>query len=127
MVLVARSPAAPESLASAPLIFVPTLAVADIDAFTPSLYIMPGVQPVTARPALQRLRIQRGVDYRLPAFAALAAEVGQPGSSGLSYIRSWTRDFDALVLLGPPGPNPLPGLLRPAGAGTDFRIYRVAR
>jgi hypothetical protein len=126
-ILVARSPAATDADSSAPVIFVPTLAVHDIGAFTPSLYTMAGVQPVSPRPALERLRIQAGVDYRLPPFALLAAEARSPGSSRRSYLASWTRDFDALILIGPSGANPLPAHLLPATAGRAFAIYRLKR
>ncbi|WP_114229097.1 MULTISPECIES: hypothetical protein [Sphingomonas] len=123
--LVARAPGAAERYSSAPIVFVPTLAVHDIHAFTPSLYTMPGVQPVAPRPAVAPLHIDKGLDYRLPPFALLAGEVRRPGSSGRTYLADWPHAYDALVLIGPPVANPWSDRLRPVAATAQATIYRL--
>lgn len=108
-----------------PIYHAPTLAVHYADAFVPSLFTATGKQPVTARPAYQRLDVPYGGPVPIAILKAIAAESGMTDVP--AYIRTWHRDFDYLYLVGPAAPNPIPDLLQELQASSRFVLYRIRK
>src|ERR1700733_5464104 len=92
-----------------PMAYAPTLAVHYANAFVPNLFTAVGKQPVQARAAIRRLAIPYGGPMPIRVLAAIAA--GQTSSGIQTFVRTWTRDYDYLYVLGPHVANPLPNLL----------------
>src|SRR5262249_10637036 len=99
----------PSDLRDYPMFNVPTLAVHYADAFSPHLCPAPGNQPVTPRAPWRRLEFpeQGFLPVKLLEYVAEhEAPAGTP-----PFVRSWTRDFDYLYLIGSSIPNPMPDRL----------------
>lgn len=122
---VARAPEPPESFAP-PLMYLTALAVIERGAFDPTLFTLPGQQPLALRGPYRELG---------DALTVLLAEAPVP-------LRAWRTPplpllldgdgrallagFDYLVLLYPEGPaNPDPGALTALHRARLFHLYRV--
>lgn len=112
-------------LSEYPIYNVPVLAVQYADAFVPNLFTAAGKQPVTAKPAWQRLDVPYSGPVPL-AVLKVIAEQGAPHGTP-TFIRSWPKDFDFLYLLGPHVANPMPDLLEQIMAAPRFTLYRIRK
>jgi hypothetical protein len=108
-----------------PMAYAPTLAVHYANAFVPDVFTAVGKQPVQARVAVQRLAIPYGGPMPLRVLTAIAA--GQASSDIPPFVRTWTRDYDYLYVLGPRVANPLPGLLEELDSSARFVLYKIHR
>ena len=107
----------------------PTLAVYYSKAFVSSLYTLPGQHAVQLRPDLKRLEVNGKTETYEPPSSATLQIIAQGGKApnAPQYIADWTRDFDYVYLLGPPGPNVLPDVLEELTAERRFTLYRVRK
>ena len=108
-----------------PMFYAPTLAVHYANAFVPNLFTAVGKQPVQPRAAVARLAIAYGGPMPMNVLTALAA--GRMSPDVPPFIRSWTRDYDYLYVLGPPGANPLPDRLEELDRSARFALYKIRR
>jgi hypothetical protein len=108
-----------------PMFYAPTLAVHYANAFVPNLFTAVGKQPVQARAAVERLAISYGGPMPMNVLTALAAGLMSPDVP--PFVRSWTRDYDYLYVIGPPGPNPLPDRLEELDRSARFVLYKIRR
>jgi hypothetical protein len=108
-----------------PMYNAPTLAVAYANAFVPELFTAIGKQPIQARPAVQRLDITDAGPVPVAVLAAIAA--GKTAVGTPSFVRSWSRDYDYLYLLGQPIANPMPELLEELVSSKRFVLYKIRR
>jgi hypothetical protein len=108
-----------------PMTYAPTLAVHYANAFVPNLFTAVGKQPVQPRAAVQRLAIPYGGPMPIRVLAAIAT--GQTPSGVPPFIRTWTRDYEYLYVLGPRGANPLPNLLEELDSSARFVLYKIRR
>jgi hypothetical protein len=115
----------PTDLRDYPVFNVPTLAVHYADAFVPHLFTAPGKQPLTPRASWRRLEFpERGF---LPVkFLKYVAEHGAPTGTP-PFVKSWTRDFDYLYLIGPSIPIPMPDRLEFVMGAPRFALYRIRK
>jgi len=116
-------------LADVPFWRAPTLAVYYANAFVSSLYTLPGQHAVQVRPDLKRLEVNGKTETYEPPSSATLQIIAHGGkvANAPQYIADWTRDFDYVYLLGPPGPNVLPDLLEELTAERRFTLYRVRK
>jgi hypothetical protein len=116
-------------LSEVPFWRAPTLAVYYAKAFVSSLYTLPGQHAVQIRPDLKRLEVNGKTETYQPPYLATLQIIAQGGKvpDAPQYIGNWTRDFDYLYLLGPPGPNVLPDVLEELTAERRFTLYRVRK
>jgi hypothetical protein len=124
-VLIGRSR---DDVTDLPMHHAPTLAVHYAGALVPSLYALPGMQPVTVRPEFRHLAISDPRQFYpvpLPTLKMIAAGHEPPQTP--QFLRHWHQDFDYLYLVGPTGPNPLPNLLHESAIGHRFALYRIRR
>jgi hypothetical protein len=113
-------------LAEAPIGYAPTLAAHYAKAFVPSLYTLPGMQPIAKGPAFRHLEIEDSLDYVPPPLRTLrAVAAGTSLADAPSYVRHWPDDYAYLYLVGAPVPNPMPGLLREIVSSERFTLYRI--
>jgi hypothetical protein len=112
-------------LSQYPMYSAPTLAVAYANAFVPELYSDIGKQPVQTSSAVQRLDVPEAGPVPLAALKAIAA--GKSAAAVPSFIRSWTRDYDYLYLLGRPLANPMPERLEEKASSRRFVLYKIHR
>jgi hypothetical protein len=123
-VLIARSSEGEDRL-ELPMHHAPTLAVS-ANAFVPSLYAFPGMQPIEAGSQVAHLSIQ---DIR--HLAPVPLEILQKTVAGTSesavprFLRQWAREFDFVYLVGPRVTDPIPGVLQEIAAGHRFVLYRI--
>jgi hypothetical protein len=108
-----------------PMFYAPTLAVHYANAFVPNLYTAVGKQPVQARAAVRHLAIPYGGPMPMNVLAAIAA--GRTSPDIPLFVRSWTRDYDYLYVLGPQGTNPLPDRLEELDRSARFVLYKIRR
>jgi hypothetical protein len=108
-----------------PMGYAPTLAVHYANAFVPNLFTAVGKQPVQPRTAVQRLAIPYGGPMPIRVLAAIAT--GQTPSDIPPFIRTWTRDYEYLYVLGPRVANPLPNLLEELDSSARFVLYKIRR
>ena len=108
-----------------PMYNAPTLAAAHAGAFVPNLFAAVGKQPIEVRPAVQHLAVPSAGPVPLAVLTAIAAGKTAPGIP--KFVRSWTRDYDYLYLLGPPVANPMPELLDVLATSRRFVLYRIRR
>jgi hypothetical protein len=108
-----------------PIAYAPTLAVHYANAFVPNLFTAVGKQPVQPRAAVQRLAIPYGGPMPIRVLAAIAT--GQTPSDIPPFIRTWTRDYEYLYVLGPRVANPLPNLLEELDSSARFVLYKIRR
>ncbi len=107
-----------------PYLTLPVIAVADIDAFVPLFFCVPGQQPIQVNQELAALS-----GNGPPAILQELYEVakGSRPSRGRAYLISWPERFDYLAVLG----KPVPGRLEIAGGleaewhGDGFAIFRL--
>lgn len=128
-VLIGHTSESPE-LSQTPMYHAPTLAAHFADAFVPTLYTSPGMQPLSPRPAVLPLYIGWGGPVPISALK-LIVEDGSVEEAvrarAPQSIRNWEQDFQYLYVLGPPAANPLPGLLTRIDTGSQFVLYRIGR
>lgn len=108
-----------------PIYHGPTLAAHYANAFVPSLYAVPGKQPITAHPPFPHLAVRYSGPVPVALLKAIADNKASPDT--VPAIRSWHRDFDYLYLVGPRIPNPMPGLLEELDAAPRFVLYRIRK
>ena len=108
-----------------PIYHAPVLAVHYANAFVPNLFTAAGEQPLRARAAVQRLDVPYGGPIPIAILAAIAD--GKTLTGTPAYIRTWTRDFDDLYVLGARRPNPLPALLQEVMRARRFVLYKIKR
>ena len=108
-----------------PMYNAPTLAAAHAGAFVPNPFAAVGKQPIEVRPAVQHLAVPSAGPVPLAVLTAIAA--GKTASEIPKFVRSWTRDYDYLYLLGPPVANPMPELLDVLATSRRFVLYRIRR
>ena len=108
-----------------PMYSAPTLAVAYANAFVPELFSDIGKQPIQASSAVQRLDVPDAGPVPLAVLKAIAA--GKSAAAAPSFIRSWTRDYDYLYLLGRPIANPMPERLEEQASSRRFVLYKIHR
>ena len=111
-----------------PLMTAIALAAHYSNAFLPTLFTIPGQQPLQVCPALKRLALERTKDYWPVAFSRLAAVAnGATISDTPAHVRNWVHDYDYLYLVGPPGPNPMPDRLAVLTTDRGFTLYRIIK
>lgn len=115
----------PLDLSEYPIHHAPTLAAHSIDAFVPTLFAHPGKQPLRPRAHLRHLAATDSGPE--PLANLLRAASGTADPSGAPHLSGWTREFDALYLVGSPGPNPLPERLQELRSGGRWTLYRILR
>ena len=108
-----------------PMYYAPTLAVHYANAFVPGLFTAQGKQPVRVGPIAERLAIPHGGPVPVAILAAIAS--GKTAAAVPPYIKSWTRDYDYLYVLGPRIPNPMPTLLDELDSAARFTLYKIRR
>jgi hypothetical protein len=113
-----------KNLMEYPLYNAPTLAVHYADAFVPTFYASPGKQPIVARSRYRRLQVPYGGTAPI---AVLKAIVENAAPDVPAFVRSWPRDFDYLYVIGPPVPNPMPGLLEELYSARRVVLYRIRK
>jgi hypothetical protein len=114
-----------QDLTEYPMYHAPTLAVAYANAFVPNLFTAVGKQPVQARPNVQRLAITDAGPAPVTVLRAIAA--GNTAAGIPPFIRSWSRDYDYLYLLGPRIANPMPEVLEELVSSRRFVLYKIRR
>ncbi len=114
----------PADLSQYPMYHAPVMAVHFADAFVPTLFTYPGKQPILPRPSVRPISVPQGGPVPIAMLAAIAR--GQGGRYP-QFIVHWTRDFDALYLVGPRRPNPLPLVLAETASGPRFAMYRIVK
>ncbi len=99
------------------------IAVADIDAYSPLFFCVPGQQPIQVKPEV--LSPCTGGPATLQELFEAAA--GLAPSRGRAYLISWPERFDYLAVLGEPVPGRLKiaGGLEPEWRGDRFAIFRL--
>ena len=111
-----------------PLMTAMALAAHYSNAFVPTLFTIPGQQPLQVCPALKRLALGGTKDYWPVAFSLLAAVAnGATTSDTPAHVRDWVHDYDYLYLVGPPGPNPMPDRLAVLTTDRGFTLYRIIK
>ena len=96
------------------------------NAFIPTLFAIPGQQPLQVCPELKRFALTNTADYWPVAFSTLAAvAAGTITPKTPIHVRNWLLDYDYLYLLGPKGPNPMPGRLAVLSADKEFTLFRI--
>jgi len=111
-----------------PLMTAMALAAHYSNAFLPTLFTIPGQQPLQVCPALKRLALGRTKDYWPVAFSLLAAVAnGSTTSDTPVHVRDWVHDYDYLYLVGPPGTNPMPDRLTVVTTNRGFTLYRIIK
>jgi hypothetical protein len=108
-----------------PMFYAPTLAVHYANAFVPNLFTAVGKQPVQPRAAVGRLAISYGGPMPMNVLTALAA--GRTSPDIPPFIRTWTRDYDYLYVIGQPRVNPLPDRLEELDRSARFVLYKIRR
>jgi hypothetical protein len=111
-----------------PLMTAMALAAHYSNAFVPTLFTIPGQQPLQVCPELKHLALGSTKDYWPVAFSALAAIAnGATASNTPAHVRDWVHDYDYLYLVGPPGPNSMPNRLTALTTYSSFTLYRIIK
>jgi hypothetical protein len=124
-VLVGRSIDGPEQLFDLAMRHAPTLA-ASAKAFVPTLFAIPGIQPIRVAKEYRDQAITDIIYYTpvpLPMLAFVAS--GTDDTRVPRFLRHWTDEFDYLYLVGPPIANPFPGQIEELTGGDFFTMYRI--
>jgi hypothetical protein len=108
-----------------PMVYAPTLVVHYANAFVPNLFTAVGKQPVQPRAAVHRLASPSGGPMPIRVLTAIAAS--QTPSGVPPFIRTWTRDYGSLYVLGPHVANPRPDLLEQVDSSARFVLYKIHR
>jgi hypothetical protein len=114
----------PPNLNEYPIYHAPTLAVHHAKALVPTLFTYPGKQPVEVVPAFRHLTVTQG---NPPPIRLLQQVVEGQGEAAPAFVRTWTRDFDYLYLVGPRTANPIPEILEELAHASRFTLYRIRR
>ncbi|MCW2285142.1 hypothetical protein M2323_003036 [Rhodoblastus acidophilus] len=101
-----------------PMVHAPTLAAFYDKALVSSVMALKGKQPLMSRPGFEELNIQDAGSVTVDDLARIAGE-----KSGL--FAGWPQKFAFLYVIGPPGENPLPGLVAPLRVERRFALYRI--
>ena len=111
-----------------PIMSATALAAHYSNAFVPTLFAIPGQQPLQVCPELNRLALGRTKDYWPVSFSVLAAVANGASTSDIpTHVRDWLHDYDYLYLIGPRGPNPMPSRLKALTASDSFTLYRIIK
>lgn len=111
-----------------PIMTATALAAHYENAFVPTLFTIPGQQPLQVCPALNHLALRHTKDYWPVAFSVLAAVAnGNKASKAPLHVRDWVHDYDYLYLIGPRGPNPMPNRLTTLTASNSFTLYQIIK
>ena len=111
-----------------PIMTATALAAKYEGAFVPTLFTIPGQQPLQVCPQLSHLALGHTKDYWPVAVSVLAAIAnGVRISEVPPHVRDWVHDYDYLYLIGPRGPNPIPSRLTALTIGNSFTLYKIIR
>lgn len=114
--------------AEMPIMTATALAAHYENAFVPTLFTIPGQQPLQVCPELNRLALSHTKDYWPVAVSVLAAVAnGTKISEAPPHVRDWVHDYDYLYLIGPSGPNPIPTRLAVLSISNSFTLYKIIR
>ena len=114
--------------AEMPIMTATALAAHYENAFVPTLFTIPGQQPLQVCPELNRLALTHTKDYWPVAVSVLAALAnGTKISEVPPHVRDWVHDYDYLYLIGPRGPNPIPTRLAALSISNSFTLYKIIR
>ena len=114
--------------AKMPIMTATALAAHYSNAFVPTLFAIPGQQPLQVCPELKSLALGRTQDYWPVSILVLAAVAnGASTAEAPAHVHDWLHDYDYLYLVGPPGPNPLPNHITPLATSSSFTLYRIIR
>ena len=114
-----------QDLTEYPIYHAPTLATAYADAFVPTLFTTTGKQPIEVRDVDRHLADSCGGPVPTAILTAIATDRAPPGTP--AFIRSWTRDFDYLYVVGAAEPNPMPDILTTMETHLRFTLYRIRK
>lgn len=107
------------------------LAIPRRGAFVPTLFAMPGQQPVRVRPGWVDRAAFSGHPAPLAMLTAEAAGSGAALPAGVRYLRDWPRHFDYLLLLNAEDAGPLDPaiavMLEPVADEGFARLWRIRR
>jgi hypothetical protein len=124
-VLIGGTTEGPERTLEQPIHHAPTLAVS-AKAMVPTLYAMPGMQPVAVVEASRAQAITEMTHVGPVPVSLLASLAGGTDDTRVPrFLRHWAREFDYLYLVGPRVRNPLPERLDELASGTQFVMYRI--
>ena len=114
--------------AEMPIMTATALAAHYENAFVPTLFTIPGQQPLQVCPELNRLALKHTKDYWPVGVSVLAAVANGTGISEVPpHVRDWVHDYDYLYLIGPRGPNPIPSRLTALTTDNRFTLYRIIK
>lgn len=115
----------PMDLLHYPMHHAGTLAVHFRDAFVPTLFTYPGKQPIRPRPDVEPITLLEGGPIPMTLLEGYArGDVPEPR---LAYVKSWTRDFDHLLLLRPGDVDPMPDRLERVASSRRFTLFRLRK
>ena len=115
----------PMDLLHYPMHHAGTLAVHFRDAFVPTLFTNPGKQPIRPRPDVEPITLLEGGPIPMTLLEGYArGDVPEPR---LAYVKSWTRDFDYLLLLRPGDVDPMPDRLERVASSRRFTLFRLRK
>jgi hypothetical protein len=117
-VLVAMEDGLP--LSDQPLLYAPTLAVPEASAFVSSFYGSPSGFPIETKSPYDRLAVTRPIEYVPPTVSALQ----RPGLLP-PQLRTWSRDFQYLYVIGRPASGAALAHAAPIFVGRRFTLYRI--
>ena len=126
-VLVASTGGEVAGLAGDPFRHAPTLAVHFAGALVPSLFAIPGAQPIRLRSRYRDFQFGDSGEYDPTALAVLQSAARGEATRAPEFIGHWTERFEYLYLLGRRPTNPMPHLLGEILAGEHFALYRIRR
>ena len=107
-----------------PIHHAPTLAVSK-KALVPTLYALPGMQPIKVIDSSRQLSISEIIYYSPVPVEMLRQALTTPHERLPRFVRYWAREFDFLYVVGPRIANPMPDVLEPVAAGERFVMYRI--
>jgi hypothetical protein len=113
-----------------PIMTAVALAAHYSDAFVPTLFAIPGQQPLQVCPALKRFALARTKDY-WPVAVTLLVAIANGTTTSTSdipaHVVDWLHDYDYLYVVGPPGPNPMPSRLAVLAMDNGFTLYQIIK
>ena len=114
-----------------PVMTATALAAHYSNAFVPTLFAIPGQQPLQVCPELKRFELGSTDDYWPVAFSVLSAIASGTAAADVpaapAYVEDWIRDYDYLYLVGPRGPNPMPSRLIMIMGGEGYTLYGIKK
>jgi len=90
-------PVAPASQSQTTLVHVPVMAIAWRKAFVPTLFAVPGQQPIKVLPPWSELKSQ---SLEPPDIHVLDTQGPSDLSQPFAYLRDWSKNFDYVLAIG---------------------------